>query len=129
MITVLLVYTGIASILIVVIVNVADKQLFSGLDMHYFKVFINLYVVPWMLGTIAMIFILVNAGSGDAKGSMYLIISNMYIIVILTLIIMPKMFEDQIIGVFVSLATIQILTFINSLSFYKTNRWTKNYFA
>src|SRR5699024_5774854 len=86
MITVLLVYTGIASILIVVIVNVADKQLFSGLDMHYFKVFINLYVVPWMLGTIAMIFILVNAGSGDPKGSMYLIISNMYIIVIFTLI-------------------------------------------
>lgn len=129
MITVLLVYTGIASILIVVIVNVADKQLFSGLDMHYFKVFINLYVVPWMLGTIAMIFILVNAGSGDPKGSMYLIISNMYIIVIFTLIFMPKMFEDQIIGVFVSLSVIQILTFINSLSFYKTNRWTKNYFV
>ena len=115
--------------MIVVIVNVADLQLFSGLDIHYFRTFINVYIVPWMIGTIAMIFILVNAGSGDAKGSMYLIISKMYIIVIFTLLFMPKMFEDQIIGVFVSLSVIQILTFINSLSFYKTNRWTKNYFA
>ncbi|QIH77395.1 hypothetical protein GTN30_01760 [Macrococcoides canis] len=128
MIIVLFVYTGIVSMLIMIIVNIVDLRLFAGLNIHYFKIFMNLYVVPWMLGTISMIFILVNAGSGEAKGSLYLIISNMYIIVILTLIILPRFFEDQIIGVFVSLSFIQVLTFLNSFIFYKTNRWTRNYF-
>lgn len=108
------------------------EQLFIRLYIDYFKIFINLYIIPWMLGTISMIFIMIfipiNAGSGDAKGSMYLIISNMYIIVIFTLLIMPKFLEDQILGVFISLSVIQVLTYLNSFLFYKTNRWAKNYF-
>lgn len=104
------------------------EQLFIRLYIDYFKIFINLYIIPWMLGTISMIFIPINAGSGDAKGSMYLIISNMYIIVIFTLLIMPKFLEDQILGVFISLSVIQVLTYLNSFLFYKTNRWAKNYF-
>ncbi|MDQ0160917.1 MATE family efflux transporter [Alkalibacillus salilacus] len=94
---------------------------------YYFVRFIEIYSIPWILGNISMIYIFLYSGSGDAKASMYLIISNMYAIVILSLLFLPNMYDDLVIGVFFALAIVQILTLINSYALYLTGRWKRNH--
>ncbi len=88
--------------------------------------YINLNAFPWILNTMAFVFILVVSGSGDSKGSMTLTVLNMYVVVILTLLFVPKLFNDISFGVFFSLGLIQVLTFIISGIYYISKRWQKN---
>lgn len=88
--------------------------------------YINLNALPWILNTMGLVFVFVVAGSGDSKGSMTLTILNMYVVVILTLLFVPRLFKDISFGVFFSLGLIQILTFVISGSYYLSRRWQKN---
>ncbi|MCM3617905.1 MATE family efflux transporter [Sutcliffiella horikoshii] len=88
-----------------------------------FKEFFLLYSIPWALNTISFIFIFVVAGSGDYKGGMYLTITNMYVIVLGSLLIIPNLFSDKVSGVIIALSLINIMTFINSLTYYLMGKW------
>ncbi|KGA96621.1 hypothetical protein AJ85_21655 [Alkalihalobacillus alcalophilus ATCC 27647 = CGMCC 1.3604] len=127
MVSVLAVYSVvIVGFLYLFRVSIAEIVVSSEIVL-YFVQFIEIYSMPWILGNISMIFIFLYSGSGDAKASMYLIISNMYIIVLTSILIIPHMYEDLVIGVFFALAIIQVLTLINSYALYLTGRWKKNY--
>ena len=87
--------------------------------------FLLIYSIPWVLNLLSLIFILTISGSGDAKGGLYLIITNMYILAILPLLVLPHYFDNTIQGVFITIALIQVLTFINSLGYYMLGKWKK----
>lgn len=90
-----------------------------------FSEFFLIYTVPWMLSIISIVFVFVVTGSGDAKGSLTLTIINMYLIAIICLLFVPSLFQNQITGVFITLALIQVLTFITSFTYYLFGRWKK----
>ena len=87
--------------------------------------FLLIYSIPWLFNLLSMIFVLTISGSGDAKGGLYLIISNMYVLSIVPLLIIPRLFDDVIQGVFITLAIINLFTFVNSLGYYLLGKWRK----
>lgn len=127
MVKVVVVYSLIVVIFLLIFrVQISGLLVDSGSVATFVK-YIEIYSIPWLLGNISMIYILLSSSSGDARGSMYLIFSNMYVIVILTILMLPNLFNNVVIGVFYALALIQLLTLVNSYGLYLTGRWKKNY--
>lgn len=126
MVTVLTVYGAIIAGVIVLARNTIAKGMATDPSLvPLFSDFFLYYSFPWVLNIISFIFIFVVSGAGDYKGGMYLTVSNMYIIVVALLLLLPKMFTDVTIGVFITLSIINVFTFANTLAYYKLGKWKK----
>ncbi|WP_230501092.1 MATE family efflux transporter [Sutcliffiella rhizosphaerae] len=111
---------------IILLSDILSVALSSNPEMiSRFKEFFILYSIPWALNTVSFVFVFVVAGSGDYKGGMYLTITNMYVIVLGSLLLLPHLFPNVTTGVIIALSIINIMTFINSLSYYLLGRWQK----
>ncbi|MDN4621096.1 MATE family efflux transporter [Paenibacillus sp. PsM32] len=102
--------------------------LLSGLNGNtkLFEIFIMCYTLPWVFNLISIVFVYVAAAAGDSKGINYLTISNMYLLVILPIVILPHFFSSLTLGVIITMSLIQLLTFINSMIYYLRGSWSKS---
>ncbi|MGM7680627.1 MATE family efflux transporter [Cytobacillus sp. Hm23] len=126
MVQILLVYGSFVAIII--LMSREHLALLLSTNEHLtplFSKFFAYYSIPWVLNTIAIIFIFVVAASGDAKGGIILTVLNMYVTVLVCLSFVPKLFENQSNGVIFTLSLIQVLTFITSLGYYLFGKWSK----
>ena len=120
------IYTSVVSLIVLLARGGISSLLGSNvIEADYISTFLILYSIPWIFSSVSMVFILVVAGSGDSKGGFILTISNMYVSVLLCLGILPNFFSDVTIGVFVSIAVIQLLSFVSSTLYYLYGRWKK----
>ncbi|MDP5272682.1 MATE family efflux transporter [Chengkuizengella axinellae] len=126
MVLILLGYCSIVALIVLLSKNQISMALSTN-DMltPLFANFFTFYTIPWIMNTIAIVFIFVVAGAGDSKGGVILTITNMYVIVLVCLLFVPQLFQDKTNGVFITLALIEIFTFVSSFAYYLYGRWTK----
>lgn len=94
-------------------------------EVNLLKLFFIIYSIPWTLQMVSLIYVFVATGTGHASGSFYLIITNMYVISILPILILPRLFESVNMGVIITLALIELLTFMNSLGYNLKGNWAR----
>ncbi|AST91034.1 MULTISPECIES: MATE family efflux transporter [Sutcliffiella] len=87
--------------------------------------FLNYYLIPWILSMLTMVAIFTVSGSGDYKGSLLLIVWNMYISALIPLIVIPRLLSNTEVGVWIAYSTSAILAFIFSYSYLWIGKWKK----